>query len=200
MKNTGAQQGFTLLEILIASAVFTIVLFAIYGMFVTNQTTYDRGVNKVEIQQNARVAMEAIAREIRMAGYDPSDAINLLPSTAIEIANANDIRFIADVTGDAVSDQVRHWLAGNQVMRDISSWNAGTGTWDPPGSGELAASVSTLTFQYFDANDVGIPAPVAVGSLTDIRRITIGITAQGTAAGIQETFPLTIDVRVRNAD
>ena len=135
-----------------------------------------------------------------MAGYDPSDAINLLPSTAIEIANANDIRFIADVTGDAVSDQVRHWLAGNQVMRDISSWNAGTGTWDPPGSGELAASVSTLTFQYFDANDVGIPAPVAVGSLTDIRRITIGITAQGTAAGIQETFPLTIDVRVRNAD
>ncbi len=200
MRRVNDQSGFSLVELLIASAVFFTFMVSLTTLYSQSHRSYSRGQNRIEVQQSARVAIESMTREIRMAGYDPSDAINLLPSTAIEIANANDIRFIADVTGDAVSDQVTHRLAGNQVMRDISSWNAGTGTWDPPGSGELAASVSTLTFQYFDANDVGIPAPVAVGSLTDIRRITIGITAQGTAAGIQETFPLTIDVRVRNAD
>jgi type IV pilus assembly protein PilW len=197
MRDRRDHGGFTIIEVLISTAIFSIVMIAIYLMFDTNRTTYARGENKLEIQQNARVAVEMLARELRMAGYDPSGAIPLqATASAIQVADLNTITFIADITGDNISDLITYRLAGDQVVRDISSWG---GAWGPATSGELASSVSAVTFQYFDAGDVEIPAPVAAGSLANIRRITLGVTAQGTAVGIPEAFPLMIDVRVRNA-
>lgn len=181
-----SQAGFSLVEMLIAAAVFVIVLFAIYLMLITNQVTYARGENKVEIQQNARVAIQRMAREIRMAGYDPSNA----STTAILIANANSIDFVADLDGDDVTDWVRYHLQGSKLMRDSASWNGVT--WTPSVSSELAESLSALTFAYFDKTNT------ATATLADIRRITLGVTVQDTAAGIQDTFPLTSDVRLRN--
>lgn len=189
------QSGFTLLEMLISSAVFVIILFAVYLMLATNQVTYMRGENKVEIQQNGRVAMRRIAREIRMAGYDPSGAIPAQGSqTAIQVANANLITFIADLDGDDVTDWVRYRLQGNQLIRDSSSWVGGA--WNPPiatpTSSVLADSLSALSFTYFDRTDT------VTATLADIRRITLGITLQDTTSGFQDTFPLTSDVRLRN--
>lgn len=178
--------GFTLPEMLISAVVFTIVLLAVYLMLMTNQITYARGENKVEIQQNARVAMRRMAREIRMAGYDPSSA----STTAIQAANANSITFIADLDGNDVSDRITYRLQGNQVIRDSASW--GGGAWTPSVSSELADSVSALSFAYFDSTDT------ATATLADIRRITLGITVQDTTAGFQDSFPLTVDVRLRN--
>jgi type IV pilus assembly protein PilW len=193
IKTIWNQSGFTLLEMLVSSAVFVIVLFAVYLMFTTNQVTYARGENKVELQQNGRVAMRRMAREIRMAGYDPGTAIPAQASqTAIQVANANMITFIADLDGDDVSDQVIYRLQGNQVIRESASWVGGAWTPNPPVSSELADSVSALSFTYFDNTDT------ATATLADIRRITLGITVQDTTAGFQDTFPLTVDVRLRN--
>lgn len=182
------QRGFTLLEMLVSSAVFVIVLFAVYLMLMTSQITYARGENKVEIQQNARVAMQRMAREIRMSGYDPSNA----STTAIQAANANSITFIADLDGDDISDQVTYRLQGNQVIRESASWVGGAWTPNPPVSSELADGVTALSFSYFDSTDT------ATATLASIRRITLGITVQDTAAGFQDSFPLTVDVRLRN--
>ncbi len=51
----------------------------------------------------------------------------------------------------------------------------------------------TLSFTYYDANDN------VTATLAAIQRITIGITTQETAAGLPQTFSLTLDVRLRNA-
>lgn len=191
MRHIGNEQGFTVVEMLISAAVFAIVMFAVYMMLITNQITYARGENKVEIQQNARVAMRRIAREIRMAGFDPSSAIPAQASqTAIQIASPNTITFIADLNGDDISDRVTYRRQGNQVIRESASWVGGA--WSPLVSSELADSVNALTFAYFDSSDA------ATATLADIRRITLGITVQDSAAGIQDTFPLTSDVRLRN--
>jgi prepilin-type N-terminal cleavage/methylation domain-containing protein len=193
MKVIRDQSGFTLMEMLISAAVFAIVLTAVYLMLITNQVTYARGENKVEIQQNGRVAMRRIAREIRMAGYDPASAIPAQASqTAVQVANANTITFIVDLDGDDVSDQITYRLQGNQIIRESSSWVGGAWTPNPPVSSELADSVSALSFTYFDNTDT------VTATLADIRRITLGITVQDTSAGFQDTFPLTVDVRLRN--
>lgn len=184
------QRGFSLLELLVVTSIFTVVLFAVYMMYETNQTTFTRGKDKIDIQQNARVALEMMAMETRMAGYDPSPAAT--PATAIQTASANEILFIADVTGDNVSDKVRYQLVGGQVMREISSWVGGVWTPNPATVSPLADSATALSFTYYDANNA------VTGTLANIRRITIGLTVQKTWAGKTERFPLTIDVRLRN--
>lgn len=201
MKGWGSQDGFTLMEVLIALSVFVIVLFAVYVVFDSTQATFIRGQNKVEVQQTARVGMEMLASEVQTAGYDPSNVMTLLPTTAIQVANANTLTFIADVDGDNVTDQVTYRLQGNQLIRDFAPWNGAA--FPAPVSDQLADGVTALSFRYFDGSDPNneIAAPVPPASLTAIRRITVAVTVQGTAAGISgipETFPLTMDVRLRN--
>lgn len=103
---------------------------------------------------------------------------------------------------------MRYSLVGNQIIRDSSSWLGGA--WNPatatPNSSVLADGVRPatdpggpgLTFTYFDGSDIPIAAPVPAASLGNIRRITMGITTQETAGGMQQTFLLTMDVRLRN--
>ncbi len=195
MKITRNQSGFTLLEMLISSAIFAIVLFAIYTIHITSLDTSTRGVNKIEVQQNARVAKERMAREIRMAGYDPSSAIPVQGSpTAVQVATATTLTFIADVTGDGVSEQVTYQLQGTQLIRESASWVGAAWTPTPPASSELAESVITLSFTYYDASNN------VTATLAAIQRITIDITTQETTAGLlPQTFFLTLDVRLRNA-
>jgi prepilin-type N-terminal cleavage/methylation domain-containing protein len=202
MKGRRNEKGFSLLEVLIALSVFVIVVFGVYTVYDSGRATVARGQNKVEVQQTARVAMDMMASEIQTAGYDPSNAMNLLPTTPVQVANGSIITFIADVDGNNVTDQVTYRLQGAQLIRDFSSWNGAT--FPAPASEELANGVTTLTFGYFDGNDPNnqFAAPVPAASLAAIRRITVAVTTQGTAAGIssaQETFPLTMDVRLRNA-
>src|SRR3989304_361594 len=194
MKAGDNQNGFTLLEALIMSSIFVIVLFAVYTSFESGQKTVTWGETKAEVQQTARVAMGMMANEIRTAGYDPSNPpVGVIPGlaspTAIQVANANTLTFIADVDGDNVTDRVTYRLQGTQVMRDFASW--GGGIFPVPVAEQLADGITALTFAYFDGNDAPGPAP------ENIRRITIGLTTQRSAGGKQETVPLPMAVGVR---
>ncbi len=201
------QEGYSLVEVLIFSAIFLVVLAAIFMLYATSHTTATWGTNKMEVQQNARVGIEPMARDARMAGYDPSGAIPLLgapvaqncaanPPTgsgqfAIQVACSNAISFVADVTGDGTTDRVIYRLVGSQLKREISSWNGAN--FPPATSSELAEGVTALSLKYYP--DGGTAETTDRAS---IRRIEISITTQGTAGGKQETFPLTTDVRLRN--
>jgi len=185
------QQGFSLMEVLISLSVFTIVLFAVYTTFTASHRTFARGEDKIEVQQTSRVAMGMAASEIRTAGYDPSNVMTLMPTTAIQVANANTLTFIADVDGNNVTDQVTYRLQGTQLIRDFASWG-GAAPFPAPASEQLADGVTALTFAYFDSSD----NPTA--TLANIRRITIGLTVQETGVGGQQSLPLTMDVRLRN--
>jgi len=185
------QQGFSLLEVLISLSVFTIVIFAVYTTFTASHRTFARGEDKIEVQQTSRVAMGMAASEIRTAGYDPSNVMTLMPTTAIQVANANTLTFIADVDGNNVTDQVTYRLQGTQLIRDFASWG-GAAPFPAPTSEQLADGVTALTFAYFDSSN----NPTA--TLANIRRITIGLTVQETGVGGQQSLPLTMDVRLRN--
>ena len=63
------QRGLTLIELVVAMAVAGILLAAGYGIFLTQQKTYAVQDQVAEIQQNARVAMNMLARDVRMAGH-----------------------------------------------------------------------------------------------------------------------------------
>jgi type IV pilus assembly protein PilW len=71
-------KGFSLIELMIAMAVGSIIMGLIYKTYAAQQASYTSQHLAVEMQQNIRAAMSLIKREIRMAGYDPitSDGID----------------------------------------------------------------------------------------------------------------------------
>src|SRR3990172_815269 len=100
------QAGFSLAEILMATAISSVVLLALYLLYDINQVTFVKGEQQAELQQNARIAMDRIVRELRLAGFDPQTPpiIPALCTTAIQSATATSIRFIADVDSDGTTE------------------------------------------------------------------------------------------------
>jgi len=92
------KKGFTIVELLVSAAIFIVILLGIYLMYETNQTTFLKGEKKTNIQQNARIAMDQMETEIRMAGYGVPTATS--PSKIepiITAASATSISFLADI-------------------------------------------------------------------------------------------------------
>jgi len=72
--------GFTLLEVLLASAMGVLILVAAYAIYESGQSTYKRAERKTDIQQNARAALDTVVRQIRMAGYA---SLNQVPNSIV---------------------------------------------------------------------------------------------------------------------
>jgi prepilin-type N-terminal cleavage/methylation domain-containing protein len=62
------KSGFSLVELLIAAAILGIALGAIYSLYLTNLRNAYKHDDVVEVQQNLRIAMDALTRDIKMAG------------------------------------------------------------------------------------------------------------------------------------
>ena len=66
--------GFTLTELLIAIAITGVIMTAVYGLYKSHQDSYIVQDQVVAMQQSIRAALDLMARDIRMAGYDPSES------------------------------------------------------------------------------------------------------------------------------
>ncbi|HEX2120789.1 MAG TPA: prepilin-type N-terminal cleavage/methylation domain-containing protein [Thermoanaerobaculia bacterium] len=68
--NWNRQRGFTLSEILVAVAIFTIIVVAALLLYDRSNKVFKQANEAAEMQQNTRVAFEKIVSEVRMAGFD----------------------------------------------------------------------------------------------------------------------------------
>jgi prepilin-type N-terminal cleavage/methylation domain-containing protein len=73
-------RGVTLIELLIALVISSILIAALYRTFIGQQKTYIVQDQVVDMQQNVRVAINKMMREIRMAGF--GNVSNVLPLDA----------------------------------------------------------------------------------------------------------------------
>ena len=123
------QQGFSLIELVIGMAIFLLVLLAIYQLFDTGSATYRSGQRKVDVQQNARVALDEIVRQLRVAGYYPENYDASLGATApgndlvnpraLHVATSTGLAVYGDL--DATCDLTQAQLPGQSCQPNSSS-------------------------------------------------------------------------------
>jgi type IV pilus assembly protein PilW len=71
------QGGWTMVELLVAMALTTIVMGGVYSAYKSQQDSYVVQDQVAEMQQNLRAAMYTMARDLRMVGYNPTNKPNL---------------------------------------------------------------------------------------------------------------------------
>jgi len=175
------ENGFTLVELLIAMTIGLIMLAALSSTFLMQRKIYDVQEQIVEMVQTTRAAMDMMTMEIRMGGYDPSGLAN----ATIVSATSNSINFTLDITDDAgtgpsdedTSDSNENITYSLYTPEDgiqkLGRKSKATAVNKP-----VAEHVQSLEFRYWDANGVELSSPVATPA--DIRRIQIKIKVRTT--------------------
>jgi type IV pilus assembly protein PilW len=120
ISSPNSAKGMTMIELLIAMAVASIVMAILYSTYQLQQKSYVTQQLVTDMQQNARAAMALMKREIRMAGYDPI-SVDGVDNDGLNGVDDVKIQLTSDISGDGdVSDtneDVTYSLVGSDLMR-----------------------------------------------------------------------------------
>ena len=168
---TSKEQGFTLIEILIAMAITGIVSAAIFTAFQSQQKTYIIQENVAVMQQNLRVGMDMMVREIRMAGYDPTKNAD----AGIVSVVSNSITFTIDENGDEdtgdSNENITYSLYTSDGIQKL-------GRKAPSLNRPVAENIEALEFFYTLADGSKSLAPSAPATPDDVRSVQITMLAR----------------------
>ena len=167
------ERGFTMVELLAAFAMLAAVLAAVTMIQQSSMLAYLMGSHKMEVQQNARVALERMAREIRQT----TSKLTAATDTSLSFVDQND-------------GATTYSLNGTTLTRTAG----GVGL-------PVIGAVQALTFTYRDINDAVLATPVGTPGNVFRVDITVQTRSEGTVAagGTADTqAELATSVRLRN--
>jgi len=182
------ENGFTLVELIVSIAISGIVLAAITATFISQSRSYDAQKQINGMQQAARVAMDIMTREIRMAGYDPTDnnIIGIVACSATSIQIRADVVVAADGLTTGTNEDITYTFddPNDQILRETET---------------LVEDIELLDIDCLDS------AGLATATTADVRQIQVTIRAKTaksdpnyTPNGGYRTYTLTSLITPRN--
>jgi type IV pilus assembly protein PilW len=167
--------GFTLMELVVALGIGMAILGAVAGTFMTQTKFYNAQEQVNEMQQNARAAMDLITREVKLAGFKPrgTESFSGVTYSTTELrVRANLNGALADASGgnatidDTTDEHVVYTFdsANRQIKR---SYGAVGSTPDV-----IANNIESFTFDYLDSTGT------ATSTQANIRQVSLSITAR----------------------
>lgn len=170
------QRGFTLTELLVVVAILGLMLAAIVTVQMQGAQAYLIGSHRVEAQQNGRVALELMVRELRSA------------TVVTAIPGATDLTFV-----DENGTTIRYSLSGAVINRT----SAGIPT-------PLIGGVITFNMTYFSAFNGATNTGTTTADNTQVRLVLLQLvtgTEESVASYSASNQRATVEmlVRLRNA-
>ena len=193
VRRHSGQRGYTLVELLITTAIVGIVMAGLYVMLSAGQESYLVGTNQVEAQQNLRLAVDRMVQEIRNAGYCPTctnscttggGSVGPFASITAQSATGFTIQYDWNADYDCTSGAGINTTGtvaylgtatqrGENVVYAVAGGNLTRREMGIDGAPVvLASGIVSASFTYLDANDA------VTATAANIRRVAIAITAQ----------------------
>ena len=190
-------RGFSLIELMVAMAMACIVLTALYSLHAALTKSYTTQNVAADAQDSIRAAVDLMAEDIMMAGFDPLIA----GVFGIVEASADSIRFTLDRNMDGIQapdasdlEDIQYCKIGTQLKQRLYK----PATVLPVSDDEFVDNVTALIFTYYDVTGQQMAAPV---NPPDIRTIEVKMTVQAPAGRdkkVERTY--TTRFRIRNMD
>lgn len=125
------QQGFTIVELMVAATLGLLILAGAISMFISNKRIYTEQDEMGRLQENARFAMNMLIRDIRMAGYSGCN---------------HDIATVTNhITGAGTATSIH-------AFTPVEGSEAG-GNWQPSGASTDLGTSDGITLRYLDYTD-----------------------------------------------
>ncbi|MCF6265375.1 MAG: PilW family protein [Desulfuromusa sp.] len=97
-KYNSSNFGFTLVEMLVALVITSVIGISIMTLYINSSRTYDAQTQVAEAQQNVRAAIESIVFDLRNAGYNPTGAA--ITGLGFVQAGTNVLQITMDLSDD----------------------------------------------------------------------------------------------------
>ena len=163
------QSGFTLVEIVIALLMSSIVMIAIYTTSEKQQDVYVTQDEVLGVQNNLRAALLLMTNDIRMAGYDPTGNAG----ATITIATANSLEFTMDLNANGNTSD-----SGEDITYSLYTPSGTTVSKlgrKAPNQNPVADNITNLEFYYTLKDGTQSLAPATPA---DIRAVEITMLAR----------------------
>lgn len=164
------RRGMTLVELIVALAIFAVVTTVIIGFMTGSRATYVDTSDRASYQQSVRAVLSMMTRELRSTGCDPNE----VGLDGLVDADDDGLRCRMDLDGDGTT-------LGNNPDEDIRY------LWIPLGGGQIARQTATGTvtvlrnvqncqFRYFDQTGVPLTTlPLSADDRDLVRFVEIDI-------------------------
>jgi len=179
------QTGLTLIELMVALAISSLVLASIVGVYAAVSKSYTTQNVAADVQQVVRATVGYMAEDLMMVGINPNQIANV----GFQEASSARVRFTADRdmdgdTDDAFED-ITYEIGGNQLQQT-----------DHLGTQTLLANLDggQSAFAYLDEDGDTLGDPVA--DPADIRSVVITLTVSE-PAGRSKMVNRTYSTRIR---
>lgn len=186
-------KAFTLIETIVAIAIFTIVLSAVSALILMSYRVQNYSWQQSTAVGEGRKGIETMVKEIRkaQAGDDGSYSIE----------KAEDFQFIffSDINNDGKAERVRYFIDGTNFKKGVIMPSGFPAVYNPASEQFFVLSSYVRNtppiFRYFDGNNQELLAPARLHD-TKLMRMRLVINVNPNRP--PQDFVLESDVQIRN--
>jgi prepilin-type N-terminal cleavage/methylation domain-containing protein len=193
LHRTADQGGFSLIELMITTAILPIVLSAAYLVFITLSGNYSSISAQSEATSEAQRAMDTMVREIRQAQEITSNG------GALEVALPGKCSFYADMDHDGVPERITYYVDGSDLYRAVGTPSNQVYPYayvDGPAQRVVNLTTSSaVVFTYFNNGSPNTPATSTVPA--SVSAVGIRLSASRPAQNGQVSVDFTTRVKIR---
>lgn len=200
------ESGFTIVELVVVTMITMIVVAAILSIFLSLSGAFNNQMTRVQNQDDARTAINQMARYIRMATSSADSESTL--SNAILTALPQDLEFYCDVDGDGVADKVRYYLDGaTLLMQTLKPEKTAEGLWEYAADYQTDGIVvqdsirngTSGVFTYYKYVDGALEEclPVTAAEKREIKTVAISVEVNARPELAKGSVILATDVQIR---
>lgn len=191
-KQKVVDRGFTLIEVVIAIGIFTMLMLAVSMLFVFLYRQQSTSVAMIQRTDSLNRVVDTMAKEFRESSRGAKGDF------ALVIANTNQITFFDDIDSDGLTEKISYYLNGTSLTKSVIE----------PGADLLYGGTAVITvvltdvrnggtpiFTYYDKNYTGTQSPMS--SPVEVVKVKlVGLSLTVNSVNSLNSYPLHIETKI----